>query len=256
MINPNYGLSSPTSNYGGEEGGLTQGFAGDEQFNAFGAKSVRLAFIRKVYGILSAQLIITFGFVLVFALNEDTKAWAAKPANSGLILVAFMITMVSLFSLMCCGDMRKKFPHNFICLGIFTMAQSLSLGLITARYQTHIVVMAIAITAVVCVSLTIFAMQTKIDFTIYSGMAFVALIVLTLMGFMLMFIRLPMLQIVYSGVGALLFSFFLLIDTQMIMGGNRRDVLSPEEYILAVMMLYMDIINLFLHILSLLNSTK
>jgi len=152
--------------------------------------------------------------------------------------------------------MRKKFPHNFICLGIFTLAQSLSLGLITAHYQTKIVVMAIFITAVVCISLTCFAMQTKTDFTIYAGMAFVALVVLSLCGFILIFVKIKMLHVIYSGVGALLFSFFLLIDTQMIMGGNRKEVLSPEEYILAVMMLYMDIINLFLHILSLLNSSS
>lgn len=61
--------------------------------------------------------------------------------------------------------MRRKFPHNFIILGVFTIAESLSMGLITAHYKTDIVVTAIFITAVVCVALTIFAMQTKIDFT-------------------------------------------------------------------------------------------
>lgn len=43
----------------------------------------------------------------------------------------------------------------------------------------------------------------------------------------------------------------------MIMGGsNRRETISPEEYIMAVMMLYMDIINIFLYILNLLNASN
>lgn len=91
---------------------------------------------------------------------------------------------------------------------------------------------------------------------VYAGAAFTFFIILFVCGLILMFVNIPVLRVVYSGLGALLFSFFLLIDTQMIMGGNRQEVISPEEYILAVLMLYMDIINLFLHILSLLNSSS
>lgn len=81
------------------------------------------------------------------------------------------------------------------------------MGLITAHYNTDIVMYAILITAVVCVSLTIFAMQTKIDFTICAGAAFVALIVFFVCGLIMMFVNIPILRVVYSGVGALLFSF-------------------------------------------------
>ncbi|KAI1290406.1 Protein lifeguard 2 [Halotydeus destructor] len=240
----------------GETGGLTSGMADNynETMGAFGAKSVRLAFIRKVYGILSAQLVITFGFVLIFVFHDGTKDWAKT--NPGFIFAAIIMSMASLIALMCCGDLRKRFPHNFIILGIFTLAQSLSLGLVTAHYRTNIVVMAIGITAFVCITLTIFAMQTKIDFTLMAGAAFVALMVLMMVGLILMFFpKIPFLRVIYSGVGALLFSLFLLIDTQMIMGGRKEEI-TPEEYILAVMMLYMDIINLFLHILQLLNSSN
>ena len=116
--------------------------------------------------------------------------------------------------------------------------------------------MAIGITAVVCVSLTIFAFQTKIDFTVYTGAAFVGLMILILMGFVMMFVKAPIAHIVYGGFGAILFSFFLLIDTQMIVGGTRQVTISPEEYILAVITLYMDIIQLFLYILQILNASK
>lgn len=173
-----------------------------------------------------------------------------------MVWMSFIMSIGSLIALSCCGEIRRKFPHNFICLGIFTLAQSLMLGIVSAFYKTHIVLMAIGITALICISLTIFAFQTKIDFTVYSGAAFICCLVLMVMGFVLMFTRLSWLNVLYSGLGALLFSFFLLIDTQMIVGGTRAVVISPEEYILAVITLYMDIVQIFIHILNLLNSTN
>ncbi|OTF73177.1 hypothetical protein BLA29_001265 [Euroglyphus maynei] len=57
-----------------------------DQFEGFGSKAVRLGFIRKVYGILSVQLTITFGFVLAIATNESASRWTRE--NSWLMFVA------------------------------------------------------------------------------------------------------------------------------------------------------------------------
>jgi len=51
--------------------------------------------------------------------------------------------------------------------------------------------------------------------------------------------------------GALLFSLFIIFDTQMIM--TR---LSAEEYIVATIQLYLDIINLFIEILKILEKVN
>ena len=51
--------------------------------------------------------------------------------------------------------------------------------------------------------------------------------------------------------GAVLFSFFIIVDTQMML-----HKLSPEEYMLAAINLYLDILNLFLHILRILGERK
>ena len=54
---------------------------------------------------------------------------------------------------------------------------------------------------------------------------------------------------VYALLGCILFSGYILFDTWLIM-----DKLSPHEYVLAAIMLYLDIINLFLYLLQLLSS--
>lgn len=75
---------------------------------------------------------------------------------------------------------------------------------------------------------------------------FAVLLCFTLAGFVLMFFRhIPIVNIVYSSIGALIFSVYIVIDTQSIVGGaNRKYQISPEEWVFAVLMLYLDIINL------------
>ena len=51
------------------------------------------------------------------------------------------------------------------------------------------------------------------------------------------------------------FGFYLIVDTQMIMGGKSIE-LSIDEYILAAMLLYIDIIQIFLYILRILGNSR
>lgn len=56
-------------------------------------------------------------------------------------------------------------------------------------------------------------------------------------------------ELVFAAAGALLFCGFIIYDTHLLM-----HKLSPEEYILAAINLYLDIINLFLHLLRFLEA--
>ena len=55
-------------------------------------------------------------------------------------------------------------------------------------------------------------------------------------------------------VGAI-YCVYLIIDTQVIMGGGKRQ-LSLDNYVMGSAILYMDIINLFLKILQILGDKK
>ena len=63
-------------------------------------------------------------------------------------------------------------------------------------------------------------------------------------------------RIGYASAGALIFSFYIIYDTQMMMGGAHKYSVSPEEYIFAALNLYLDIINLFMYILMIIGSSK
>lgn len=95
--------------------------------------------------------------------------------------------------------------------------------------------------------LTLFAMNTKKDFSTMGKMLFIALIVVIVGGIVNIFVGSPILQLAIAGVSAILFSFFILYDTQNIINGNYD---SP---VLAASALYLDFLNLFISLLQILG---
>ncbi|KAM3955858.1 glutamate [NMDA] receptor-associated protein 1 isoform 2-T2 [Aphomia sociella] len=240
------GYGGPSDSVG--EDGEVKGFDFTEQ-------TIRRAFIRKVYSILMCQLLVTMGFIALFIFHQPTKLWVHR--NPGMFWVAFAVTFVTLIVMACCGDVRRKSPMNFIFLGIFTLAQSFLLGVASSVYDVDAVLMAVGITAAVCLALTLFALQTKWDFTVMGGILLCATVVLLIFGLVAIFIpRNNIVTLVYASLGALLFSFYLIYDTQLMMGGKHKYSISPEEYIFAALNLYLDIVNIFLYILTIIGASR
>lgn len=163
-----------------------------------------------------------------------TQRWVI--ANSWLWIVSIVVLFVTLIALACCEGLRRKSPMNFVLLFMFTLAQSFMLGVMSANFEIMEVLLAIGITAVITFSLTIFAFQTKWDFTtmgefwerssrefywkfnISGGVLFVAVIVLLLLGIFAIIFPGRTLTLVYASLGALIFCFYLVYDIQMMMG--------------------------------------
>ena len=72
------------------------------------------------------------GIIGIFTV-ESVKLYAA--GHPEMWWIALVIMIVSLISLACCEGVRRKTPHNFIFLGLFTLAEGFMLGTITARYD-------------------------------------------------------------------------------------------------------------------------
>ena len=177
--------------------------------------------------------------------------------HSWVAYTAYFGTFFFLIGMACCEAPRRKYPLNYIFLFSFTFLESYLIGVIAATYEKEVVLMAVVCTAAVCIALTLFAFQTKIDFTLHGGVLFAGLIILIMLGFLRMFIGGPFLYYLYAGLGALIFSGYLVYDTQLLIGGKHHKYqLSPDEYIFGALNLYLDIINLFLIILSLLGGGR
>ena len=124
---------------------------------------IRHAFIKKVYGILTLQLSITIAVIALFITVEAIQKFFQ--ANSWILWVILAFTIVISIIFCCCNNVARKYPLNIILLFAFTILESILLGVIAATYKLEEVLIAAGITAVVVVGITIFAFQTKIDFT-------------------------------------------------------------------------------------------
>ena len=120
--------------------------------------------------------------------------------------------------------------------------------------QAKEVMIAVGICTAICLALTVFSLQTKWDFTLCGGIIYVGVIVLLIFAILAICIPSEALYMFYASLGALLFSFYLVFDTQLMLGGKHKYSISPEEYIFAALNLYLDIVNIFLYVLALVGG--
>lgn len=236
-----------------------QGYPGyDTEFAASGHSfsdvKIRHAFIRKTYSIVSLQVLITVAITALFVFVQPVSFFFYS--NPWILWVAMIGTFVIMISLACCESVSRKYPLNMILLFVFTLLESLLVGCISAQYKTDTIFIALGITAAVVIGLTIFAFQTKIDFTGFGIYLFVFALVLMLFGIIAIIMRSRVLHILYAAFGAGLFSMYLVFDTQLMLGGKHKYSISPEDYVIAALNIYIDIINLFLLILRLVSASK
>lgn len=208
---------------------------------------IRQAFIRKVYSILTVQLLVTVISGAVISLNPGIRNWALSH------IWAFYVSLFGAMGFMIGAFIKQRsYPINLVFLGGFTLLESYAVGTISSLYDTKIVLQAVGLTFAIFVGVSLFAFQTKYDLTgwaSYLNMALWALI-----GFGLVAIFFPFsskIELLYSSVGAIVFTGYILVDTQLIM-----KKFHPEDEVAAAVSLYLDIINLFLNILRILNEIQ
>lgn len=243
----------------------TSSDAGDTQWNtsSFSDKNIRRAFIRKVYLILMSQLMFTFAIVCIFSFVKPIKLWMTSGANQAVYWVSYAVFLTTYIVLVCIPKVRRQVPYNYITLAVFTLALTYMTATISSFHNTYIVLVAIGITAAVCLAISLFAIQTKIDFTMCSGLLFALCMVLMFFGISVLICYLVsgnsfqtyVMHCVYGGIAALLFGLFLAYDTQMLVGGRKYE-LSEEEYVYGALQLYIDVVYLFIIILSLFGGSS
>lgn len=219
----------------------------------FDSRSIRHGFIRKVYGILMVQISVSVGAMALVRFHEPTTRFLFL-YHEEFSIISVVIFFTSYLGLLCCDAVRRKTPLNFIFLGLFTLAESFMLSMGTLVYDTDTILLAGALTVGVCIVLTIFAFQTCCDFTIIASMLFFFALALMCFGIVDLLVQGRIITLVYSSFGAIVFSLYLIYDTQLMMEGRHKYSISPEEYIFASLNLYLDVISIFWHILKLVNK--
>ncbi|ORX88322.1 UPF0005-domain-containing protein, partial [Basidiobolus meristosporus CBS 931.73] len=202
-------------------------------------------FIRKVYAILATQLGATalVGGFLFF--NDQARHWVQT--NQWAAIASLFGTVAAMFALFW---KRHSTPLNLYLLGVFTLLEAYSVGTIVTFYSARVILQALIITFALFIGLTLFTLQSKYDFSGMGSILNAVLWLVVISSLVQMFFPFSSgVELAMAIVIALLFCGYIVYDTYMII--NR---LSPDEYIVASVDLYLDILNLFLAILRILNE--
>ena len=200
----------------------------------------------------------TFGFVAVVKCTPSLdQSFQNEPTYAAIGIAAAVLAMVLQCTLLCCQKVARKSPTNYVLLTLFTLSWVYLIGWICAMYSKEVVLGASLMTMILTISLTVYAFFTKSDFTALCG-PFACWGLLLIITISMMMSIISMLVFSYTevwypfatGFAVIIYGIFLLIDTQLIVGGKRY-ALSIDDYIIGALILYLDIIMIFLELLKL-----
>ena len=199
----------------------------------------RLVFIKKVYSLL--------------AMSMGTAAIGAYLGSGPLLLLVapnMMLFFILQIALIFFASFAARKPGlNMVALFSFTTVSGLTLGPLLYQVGPSIAAEAFALTAITFAGLSMYVVVSKKDFSFMSGFLMTGLIVLVVGGLLNMFfIQSGMMHFVMSGASVLLFSGFILYDTS-----NILRYYGTDEYVSATLALYLDVLNLFIALLSILG---
>jgi FtsH-binding integral membrane protein len=214
-------------------------------------KELRKSFIQKVFGILSAQLVLTFLICVISLSSKDIRHFQMK--NTALLYLCMGITLIISITLFCFLNIARKVPINYFLCFLFTICKTYLVSYMCIFISPKIVLMALTMTCALVIGLTLYAFITKTDFTGYGHYMFIASLLMLVCGLFISFTNNKIIHVIYSGLGVLMFSIYLIYDVQLI-SGNYENKLDYDDYIIGSMILYIDIIMLFEHILNIMNS--
>lgn len=239
-----------------------------------GPPDLRTDFIKKVYALMSVMTLITFGLASPFVFHPTaTLAWFKDHlwvlVLCGVLFLAQYIFHVAMMMEQCCGGsqlvkqyltMFRTVPWNYAYCFSYSAIMGVLVGFVCLAYKAQSVCFVFVICAVIFVALTVYAVYTKSDFTGMGAYVLVALVGLMMMSIIGMFFPSPLMHRIIGGIGAIIFGFIIVYDTQLIFGhassSEPQFEYTIDMYAFAAFQLYLDFIQFFLYMLRLLGEKK
>lgn len=197
-----------------------------------------MAFLRTTYQLFASSLLAaTAGAYIGLGMVSVISSW-----YWGLVILEFAL----LFGIYAVKD---KPGINLAVLFAFTFVSGLTITpLLSSIFNmpsgASIVAQAFLMTSVAFGGISMFALTTKKDYSNMGKMLIIGVIILIVGSISNIFIGSPLLQLGIAMLGALVFSAFILYDTQKIIKGGFS---TPIE---AAIALYLDFLNLFISLLQ------
>lgn len=208
----------------------------------------RATLVRRTYGVVLLGVIITC-IGAAFAMTQ--------PALLGAVQQHPFITMICVFApLWMVMRNPRQFPQNVALTGLFTFAEGVWLApflMFAEQRAPGVINQAALLTLTTFGTLTMYAVFSRRDFSAWGGFFIVGLVVLFITMLLNMFFRSVTAALWLSAAGVFVFGGLLVFDTWRLL---RSGTYGEEDYVAAAVQIYLDLLNMFLFIVSLLGGRR
>jgi FtsH-binding integral membrane protein len=208
----------------------------------------RATLVRRTYGLVFASVIVTV-LGVAFCLSQPSvfEAVARHP----------IITMLAMFApLYMAMRARNQFPQNILLVFVFTFIEGIFIAPFLALAESRapgVTGQAGVLTMSTFGVLTLYAMLSKRDFSAWGSFFIVGLWVLIASSILNFFFQSSLASLWIAGGTVLVFSGLLVFDTWRLL---RSGQYGKDDYVPAAVNIYLDLLNLFLAIVSLLGGRR
>ena len=206
----------------------------------------RATLVRRTYLLVLASVLVTMFGVSFSMSTPPVLNWAARHP---------IITMIGMFlPLIGAMKFRQVFPTNIGLVFLFTFIEGIFISpfiYVLGQTQPGVVGQAALLTGVTFGALTLYAFLSRKDFSAWGGFFTIGLVVLIATSLLNMFFQNPTASLWIAGATVFVFGGLLIFDTWRL-----RNVYGPDDYVQAAVAIYLDLLNMFLAILSLLGGRR
>jgi FtsH-binding integral membrane protein len=208
----------------------------------------RATLVRRTYGVVFLGIVITcLGAAFAMTQQGLMEAVLAHP----------FLTMIAVFApLFLVMRAPRQFPQNVALTGLFTFAEGVWLApllYMAEQSQPGVTGQAALITLGTFGALTAYATFSRRDFSAWGSFFMVGLVVLLITSVLNIFFRSQTAALYLSAATVFVFGGLLVFDTWRIL---RSGQYGEQDYVAAAVQIYLDLLNMFLAILSLLGGRR
>jgi FtsH-binding integral membrane protein len=208
----------------------------------------RATLVRRTYGLVFVSILVTM-LGTAFALTQ--------PALMVSTMQHPFIAILCLFApLLLVMRQPRAFPRNIILTLLFTFIEGIFIAPLIAMYsqtQPGIIGQAAGLTLGTFGVLTLYAVVSRRDFSAWGGFFMVGLFVLLATMVLNLFFHNATANLWISAGVLVVFGGLLVFDTWRIV---RSGTFGEDDYVMAAVQIYLDLINIFLAILTLLGGGR
>lgn len=208
----------------------------------------RATLVRRTYGLVFLSVLVTI-LGAAFALSQQSVL-AASAQHPFIMMACLFVPLIMV------QRSAREFPKNLILTFLFTFVEGVFIApflYMAERTAPGVVGQAAILTFSAFGVLTLYAMLSRRDFSAWGGFFIVGLVVLIVASIINMFVASATAGLWIAGVGVMIFSGLLVFDTWRLL---RSGTYGQDDYVLATVAIYLDLLNMFLFILSLLTGGR